>query len=1068
MKLLRSTALAFSCLFFGSPFVRADVTRLVNLSSRVQVGTGDDILISGFVIGPGGNKNILVRAVGPALSTLGVNGVLADPVLELHDSTGAIIASNDNWIASDASTMAVVGAFALPAGSRDAALQRSLAPGAYSAVVSGSARTTGISLIEVYEVDGTSGRLMNLSTRARIGTGENLLIAGFVVSGGSGTRRLLVRAAGPALASMQVSGALADPTLKVVNATTGATVSTNDNWSTPAVAGAADATTLANTFAIAGAFPFQAGSKDAALIADFPPGLYGINATGVNNATGVALVEVYDLTLESGKPNITVVATQSTADEASGAPGEFTFYRAGDSSQAITVTYSFGGSATVGTDYTAGTGNVLFPAYVSAVKVPVVPRSDLIVEGSESVTVSVSDGGAIYSVGAAGSATVTLVDAAPTLYVSTLRPTGVASSSTASGSATILLSPDNSYASISVSFSNLSSEETVAYLRLGNPGEVGVELLRMPAGQVNGTNWNIKPAGAYTTSDILQAIRDGRVFIDIETTNFPSGEIRGAFIQATGSRTFVAPPAAPFIDLANVTDTDATRFLTQATFGATKADIDALKQKGYTAWITEQLAKPASFHRNTLMADFAANNAGGQNSVDGVNTRPGSVHRQAAWWKITLTGEDQLRQRVAFALSQIFVISDMNGTVNNAQEGAANYYDLLARDGLGNFRTLLEDITLSPMMGIYLSHLRNAKSTSATGAQPDENYAREVMQLFTIGLNQLQPDGTLKLDSRALPIPTYDQAVVTQMAKVFTGWAFYNTNPTSTNFRNSPANYIDPMTLYPERHDTTAKTIIGGQQLAAGRTGTQDLQDTLDALFNHPNTGPFISRQLIQRLVTSNPSPGYVYRVAQVFANNGSGTRGDLSAVVRAILTDYEARSLAVASNVGFGKLKEPLLRVTGLLRGAGVTSSTGRYAINNANGALAESALSAPTVFNFYEPDFVQTGLLATAGLYAPEYQILTATTAMSTPNYLYNFMFNATYQGVTVTFTDLLPLVPTPVALVDRLNLLFAGNALPSTTHSRIVSALNALPASATATDRVRTAVYLITTTAEGAVQQ
>jgi uncharacterized protein (DUF1800 family) len=438
-----------------------------------------------------------------------------------------------------------------------------------------------------------------------------------------------------------------------------------------------------------------------------------------------------------------------------------------------------------------------------------------------------------------------------------------------------------------------------------------VELLRLPAGQVDGSTWTLKAAGALSINDILQALRDGRVFVDIETTNFPAGEIRGSFILASGSQTFVVPAAPPSIDLSVVTETDASRFLTQASFGPTKTDIDALKQKGYAAWLTEQIAKPVSSHRDATTADFTANNAGGQNAVNGVNTRPGQVHRQAAWWKIALTGDDQLRQRVALAWSEILVVSDVNGTVGNWQEGAANYYDILARDGLGNFRTLLENITLSPIMGAYLSHLRNARSTSATGAQPDENFAREIMQLFTIGLSQLQPDGTLKLDGKALPIPTYNQATVTNMAKVFTGWGFYNTAPSSTNFRNTPSDYINAMTLYSTFHDVTAKTIVSGQQLAAGQTGAQDLKDTLDALFNHPNTAPFISRQLIQRLVTSNPSPAYVYRVAQIFANNGSSVRGDLTAVVRAILTDYEARSATVASHAGSGKLKEPLLRVT-------------------------------------------------------------------------------------------------------------------------------------------------------------
>lgn len=1059
----------FLLCFFGATVLRAGPLRLVNLSSRAEVSTGDGVLISGFVIGPGQGSTILIRAVGPTLAGQGVRSPLGDPTLALHDASGRILATNDNWSAADAAAMATVGAFALPPGSRDAALIRTLPPGVYSVVVNGAASPTGVSLLELYELDSASGpaRLTNLSTRARIGSGENLLISGFVVSGASGTRRLLVRAAGPALAASGVSGYLVDPQLRVVNAVTGATLGTNDNWETPAESGAANAATLTALFTTWGASPFAPGSKDAALVADFPPGVYSFDVTGVGTSSGVALVEIYDVTPE-GLPTVTLAATQATADESGGHPGEFTLTRSGDLTLPLEVTYTFGGTATVGSDYVAGTGNATFLANAATVKIPVVIQPDLLTEGTETAVLTLNPGSG-YTVGAPASATVSISDQPATLYVSTLRPPASATGSTASGTATILLSADGTYASVSLAFSNLSSTETVAYLRLGSPGEVGTELLRLANGQVDSTHWNIAARGAYSAADILQALRDGRIFISLETSSFPGGELRGAFILGSGSQNFVAPASVPAPDLSTVTDTDAARFLTQATFGPTPATITALKQKGYAAWLTEQLAAPATLHRDATMADFAATNAGGQTAVNGVNTLPGQVHRQAAWWKISLTADDQLRQRVALALSEIFVVSDVNGTVNNHQEALANYYDLLARDAFGNFRTLLEDVTLSPVMGVYLSSFRNAKATSATGPQPDENYAREVMQLFTIGLNQLQPDGTLKLDARALPIPTYDQTIITAMARVFTGWAYHNTNPTTANFRNSTADWLNPMTSYASYHDVAAKTLFNGLVLPANQTGPKDLADTLDALFQHANTAPFISRQLIQRLVTSNPSPGYVYRVAQVFANNGAGVRGDLAAVVRAILTDYEARTPAVAAYAGYGKLKEPLLRVTALLRAAAVASPTSRYAIANANSQTAQSALSAPTVFNFFEPDYVSPGPLTAAGLYAPEFQILTATTAISAPNYLYNFIFTTTtYQGVNLAFTDQLPLASQSAALVDQLNLLFCANTLSTATRTRLVSALNSLPAATSATDRVRTALYLVVTSADAAVQQ
>jgi uncharacterized protein (DUF1800 family) len=1066
VKTLRSVLVALAA--WGGTCLQADAPRLVNLSTRGQAGAGNNAMITGFVIAAGAPKTVLIRAVGPGLSA-SLPNTLANPALTLYQSlngASTVIATNDDWLPADAATMQSVGAFALASPSFDAALVRTLDPGVYSAIVTGTATASNLAMVEVYEVSGGATRLVNLSTRALVGTGNNVLIAGLVVANNAaGTRRLLLRGAGPGLATIapQLTGLLADPVMTVRNAVTNAIVATNDNWTATAEPAA-----LYAAFSQAGAFPFAPNSLDAALVLDLPPGLYSVLISGAGNTTGIALAEVYDLTPDDTATSVSIVASRAAADESGANPGEFTLTRTGATTAPLTVTYGIGGTASYGTDYTGVIGTATIPAGSATVKITVAAQPDLLTEGPETVVLTLNPGGAAYSVGYPTVATVTIADLPPTLFVSNLRPTATAATSAASGTATVLLSPDNNFAAVSVAFSNLSSTETVAYVRLGNPGETGTELARLPAGQVDGAYWIIQASGAWSQADILQALRDGRIFVSIETTNFPAGELRGPFILGSGSQVFTAPAAAPVLDLRTVTDTDAARFLTQATFGPTLADIAALKAKGYTTWLDEQIAKPASNHRAETMADFAANNAGGLGAVNGVNTRPGPTHRQAAWWKFSLTGDDQLRQRVAFALSEIFVISDVNGTVFNAQDGAASYYDLLARDAFGTFRTLLEDVTLSPMMGVYLSHLRNARAESASSAQPDENYAREVMQLFTIGLSQLQPDGTLKLDAAALPIPTYDQTTVTETAKVFTGWAFYNPNPTANNFRNSAADYLNPMTLYATYHDTGAKTIVGGLRLSAGQTGTKDLKDTLDALANHANTGPFISRQLIQRLVTSNPSPAYVYRVAQVFANNGAGVRGDLGAVVRAILTDYEARAAAPAANPGYGKLKEPLLRVTSLLRAASVSSPTNRYAINNTLTPLAQLSLSAPTVFNFFEPDYVQPGPLAAAGLRAPEFQILTATTAISAPNYLYNFIFTTTFSGTTLTFTEQLPLATQPAALVTQLNLLLAGNAMSAAAQNRIVAALTALPASTTATDRVRAALYLVVTTPEGAIQQ
>ncbi|HEY5552679.1 MAG TPA: DUF1800 domain-containing protein, partial [Opitutaceae bacterium] len=572
--------------------------------------------------------------------------------------------------------------------------------------------------------------------------------------------------------------------------------------------------------------------------------------------------------------------------------------------------------------------------------------------------------------------------------------------------------------------------------------------------------WTFKPSGVYTAVDLIQALKDGLIYVTIDTVNFTSGELRGNFIFATGSQAFVEPPDPPPLPGGVPTAGEAARFLSQATFGATLATIDQVVQSGYSAWIDSQIAIPASSHRAETAADFAANPTGGA----GNNTRPGGVHRQAAWWKIVLKGNDQLRQRVAFALSEIFVVSDVNSTINNWQEGAANYCDILASHAFGNFRSLLEDVSLSPIMGTYLSHLRNAKS--ANGSFPDENYAREVMQLFTIGLNQLQPDGSLKLDSFGLPMPTYDQTTITETAKVFTGWGFYSTQA-NPNFRTAPADFFNPMMIYPGSHENASKTIVGGIVLPANQGGAKDLDDTLDTLFYHTNAAPFFSRALIQRLVSSNPSPGYVYRVARVFEDNGSGVRGDLAAVVRAVLLDYEARAGDVTANPGYGKLKEPLLRMTSLMRAFDAVGSNNRFAISRPEQSIEQASLRAPSVFNFFEPTYVVPGALASAGLVAPEFQILTDTTAIGTPNYIYRFLFN-TVNGVSMDYSAWLPLASQPQQLTDTLDLVLAAGSSGQVARDTITAALNSLPASTSAADRVRSAAYLMLTSPGGSVQK
>ena len=351
-----------------------------------------------------------------------------------------------------------------------------------------------------------------------------------------------------------------------------------------------------------------------------------------------------------------------------------------------------------------------------------------------------------------------------------------------------------------------------------------------------------------------------------------------------------APPPPPPIG-----KTDAFRFLNQSTYGATESEVQRLialgdSTTGYSRWIDEQIAQPASVQLPTIQTAYAALTNPAQ-MIGSLN-----VDRQEIWFRNSITGPDQLRQRVAFALSEIMVVSQQS-TLQNMPYALADYYDLLARSAFGDFRKLIEDVTLHPAMGVYLNMLGNQKPDTAKNIRPDENYARELMQLLTVGLVELNADGTVKTDTQGQPIPTYDQSVIEGFANVFTGWN-YSGAASFAQARRTLANQVLPMQAYPEQHSPLAKKLLqypgaAKPTLAAGQSPQQDLADALDNIFNHPNVGPFISKQLIQKLVTSNPSPQYVARVTAVFNNDGSGKRGNLGAVVKAILLDAEARPAA-------------------------------------------------------------------------------------------------------------------------------------------------------------------------------
>ena len=372
----------------------------------------------------------------------------------------------------------------------------------------------------------------------------------------------------------------------------------------------------------------------------------------------------------------------------------------------------------------------------------------------------------------------------------------------------------------------------------------------------------------------------------------------------SSNSTPIPPPLPP---PPTVTKAEAFQLLNQTTFGATEQAANGVIDSGIEAWIDNQFVQPASLQLPYLQSLPRPQPIGLLNG-----------DRVDIWFQNAIDGNDQLRQRVAFALSEIMVVSQL-GALQQAPYALASYYDMLARNAFGNYRDLIEDVTLHPAMGVYLSVLGNQKPNPALNIRPDENYARELMQLFSIGLVELNIDGTPKLDDQSQPIPTYDQAVIEGFAHVYTGWnwagfaRFEFARPTE-------ANQTQPMQLYPDFHDTGEKLLLNGVVLPAGQSGQQDLAAALDNVFNHPNVGPFMAIRLIQRLTTSNPSPAYVQRVAEVFNDNGAGVRGDLRAVVKAILMDAEARpELPMEID---GKLKEPLLRLTQLWRAYDATSA--------------------------------------------------------------------------------------------------------------------------------------------------
>lgn len=727
-----------------------------------------------------------------------------------------------------------------------------------------------------------------------------------------------------------------------------------------------------------------------------------------------------------------------------------------------------------------------------------------------------------------------------------------------SGIAVALAEGDNDNAKVSLNFSGLSSLQVSAYLRINNDQDIRNNL---GVGQLSDVVWNIRAAATKTTDQqMLDALNSGQIYLDINTSNYAAGEITGFFNAANGTPIFdpnrpdLVAPALPGTLTAAETERDIYRFIDQCTFGATTAIFNDIKASveavdgtisdgctaanlitGYTNWLDKQMDLVQTPSPNFLTLVMAADNeefvlrgakpiqagndpqfagAGfaasydaygnltnpynaGSNNANSFNSPQSAANRRREWWTMVLQSKDQVRQRMAAALQEIVVISENDTNVLNKHYGCANYWDMLAENAFGKYRTILEKVTYSPMMGIYLSHLRNRARYISGGVEifPDENYAREIMQLFSIGLVLRHPDGSLVLAGTGLPIPTYDQTDITELARVMTGLThgarhaavtvrristqgialvpssvaaspqieFQGVNFTDFNVSGGEAFYQAPW-LYPMKalgrfngityHDfnpyvdpngvvstTISKRLLAGK---AGQTdiplvnidGLSDIQthphadneiklalnalagDPAASTYNgHQNTPALITRQLIQRLVTSNPSPGYIYRASQIYRN----TNGNLGAVLKGILLDYEARSLSMADTiVSAGKLKEPLIHYASLFRSltaksnaplsnlasmsvpfngadspmtapyptselAKFPANASRLRLNDQTSVIGQSPQKAPSVFNWFLPDYVQPGIMATAGLYGPELQITTESSLINRINRSY-----------------------------------------------------------------------------------
>jgi uncharacterized protein (DUF1800 family) len=772
-------------------------------------------------------------------------------------------------------------------------------------------------------------------------------------------------------------------------------------------------------------------------------------SSGIANHDLVVATQMFQALLDG---EVSATVTAQDAYEKDGNPAIINLTRSGATTYPLTVFMKQRGaeepekSSASATDFSlvtsgAAAGTMVIPAGAASTQLLVQPVADNLNEVPEELRFDISRvaDGLLTRICDAKN-----LPANERLFYAAYLPE---SASTASGYSLIRLHGDNSTALVSSVFFGLTTPQSGAHIHVKNP-VTGPQLKTLPPGQLEDQEWQIRAAQFLTTDQaVLDALFAGKLYTSVSSEQYPAGEIRADYVLTTGSTDFVPPAAPPAVTplAGDELDRDIARFLTQATFGPTPELMKQLRTLvnsppfygnrvfAFYVWLDDKLdatlTPPASLEtfclaEDALLTEIYTGNP--QASYYDATFLPKQYSRRSAWWTTALFSDDQVRQRMATALSEILVTSAQDAVVNERHYGQTQYYDLLANSMSGRYRRLLEKVSTHPIMGYYLSSLRNQKeltdSSGNTLVSPDENFAREIMQLFSIGLVQLHPDGSLKLSSSGQPIPTYNQEDIIDLARLFTGWSFSKRNEPflsstiidNTDFdygtgnRCCQAQWQNPMKQFPEFHDTDAKSVLG-LDIPAGQSGEAELTAFLDHLAAHPNIAPFISKRLIQRLVTSNPSSGYIYRVSNAWQAGG----GNLERVLKAILLDPEARSLEVADRVGAGKKKEPVIHYTGVARAlqantevkvsdlAPHTSSSfldafpataGYFRAGDTAGTIGQSPLEAPSVFNWFHPDYSPGGKIADAGLVTPEFEIATELKTITHINSLWTLTVNNT----------------------------------------------------------------------------